>query len=108
MIFIVSRYLIPKGYRGITVFPFIVVRSQTDRDDRVTINHERIHVRQQLELLIIPFFIWYGIEYLVRLLYYRNSGKAYRNIVFEREAYTAERDIDYLRKRKIWQFLRFY
>ena len=70
-------------------------------------NHERIHVRQQLEMLILFFFIWYLIEYLVRLLQYKNSYRAYNKISFEREAYRNEKDPDYLRKRKLWSFLKY-
>ena len=51
MLIIVSKYLIPKGYRGLTIFPFVVVRSKNDLQDKVLLNHEKIHIRQQLELL---------------------------------------------------------
>ncbi|MEX0995648.1 MAG: hypothetical protein WDZ45_01210 [Flavobacteriaceae bacterium] len=68
-------------------------------------NHERIHLRQQLELLILPFYLWYGLEFLLRLLYFRNRYKAYRNISFEREAYSNEADLYYLKRRKFWAFI---
>ena len=51
MIVVVAKYLIPKGYRALTVFPLILLSDKSDRSDRVLINHERIHIRQQLELL---------------------------------------------------------
>ena len=107
MFLIVSKYLIPKGYRGMTVFPFVILRERKDADLPVLMNHERIHIRQQLELLIVPFFIWYFLEYLIRLLQYRDRFLAYRNICFEREAYANEGDLDYLKKRKILAFLKF-
>ena len=69
------------------------------------INHERIHLRQQLELLIIPFYIMYVVEFLIRLLQYRTWKKAYRNISFERECYLNETDLDYLKTRKLWAFV---
>ena len=62
--------------------------------------HERIHTLQQRELLYIGFFVWYLIEWLVRLLQYRNATKAYFNISFEREAYAHESDKDYERHRR--------
>ena len=37
-----------------------------------------------------------------------SHDQAYRNIVFEREAYARESDLDYLKKRSLWQFLNFY
>ena len=42
-----------------------------------------------VSLILIPvilFYVWYVIEYIIRLLLYRNHYRAYRNIVFEREA----------------------
>lgn len=57
--------------------------------------HENIHTLQQRELLFVGFFIWYFVEWLVRLLQYRNAKRAYLNISFEREAYAHECDKDY-------------
>jgi|SRR6218665_51859 len=107
MFLIVSKYLIPKGFRGMTVFPFVILRDRKDAALLVLMNHERIHIRQQIELLVLPFFVWYGIEYLIRLLQYRNRDLAYRNISFEREAYRKETDANYLKKRKLWGFFTF-
>lgn len=107
MFLIVSKYFIPKGYRGLTVFPFVFLRARTDRDFAVLVNHEKIHLRQQLELLVLPFFSWYFMEYLFRLVQYGNHSKAYRNICFEREAYQNEKDLDYLKKRPFWKFLNY-
>lgn len=107
MFIIVFKYLLPKGYRGITLFPFIFLLQKEDKRNSVLVNHERIHIRQQLELLIIPFFICYGIEFLVKLIQYKNRAEAYRNISFEREAYANEKDLDYLKKRSFWSFFKF-
>jgi len=93
--------------RGIALFPFILAQNHEDLKDYKFINHERIHLRQQLELLIIPFFVWYILEYLI-LRMTMNHKNAYRNIVFEREAYTAESDLKYLTKRRPWQFMKYY
>ena len=67
-------------------------------------NHEKIHLRQQAEMLIIPFFIWYFLEYLVRFLQYKNAEKAYLNISFEREAYANEANLNYLKNRSFFQY----
>ncbi len=107
MFLIVNRYLIPQGYRGITIFPFVFVKYSLDKENLIFLNHERIHLRQQLELLIIPFFIWYFLEFLVRMCQYRNFDLAYRNISFEREAYTNEKNIFYLKQRFFWAFLKY-
>ena len=63
---IVCKYLVPNGYAAITIFPFVFYKYKryiTPSTD----NHEKIHLKQQKEMLVIPFFIWYGLEYLVRL-----------------------------------------
>lgn len=70
-------------------------------------NHERIHLRQQLELLIILFYLWYMIEFIYRFVQFGNRYKAYRNISFEREAYSKENDLDYLKSRSFLSFIKF-
>ena len=62
------------------------------------IRHETIHWHQQMEMLIIPFYLWYFIEWIVRL--FTNTSNAYTSISFEREANVNERNKDYLNRRK--------
>ncbi len=107
MFLIVAKYLIPKGYRGMAVYPFVLVKYDFDKVNRIFVNHEKIHLKQQLELLIIPFFIWYFFEFLIRLIQYKNTALAYRNISFEREAYAKETDFNYLKNRSFFQFLNY-
>lgn len=107
MIVLVFKYLLPKGYRGISLFPFIIFSDRNSKNNLVLMNHEKIHIRQQLELLIIFFYIWYVIEFLMRYSQYKNWNLAYRNISFEREAYTNEKDLNYLKKRSFWEFYNF-
>ncbi len=104
MLIIVSKYLIPKGFSGFTFFPFVFLKKKEDKMNRVLLNHERIHIRQQFELLILPFFVWYFLEYFFRLMQYRNSKKAYYNISFEREAYSNDNDSNYLLNRRLYSF----
>ena len=107
MFLIVTKYLIPKGYRGLAVFPFVFVKYRLDAQKPSFVNHEKIHLRQQLELLVLPFFVWYFVEFLVRLIQFKNTDLAYRNISFEREAYANEKDLNYLQKRSFWKFLKY-
>ena len=102
-----NRFLVPKGYRAITLYPFIFVRNDSDKYDKELINHERIHLRQQKELLILFFYIWYFLDFVIKYLRYRNWDKAYRNIIFEKEAYNNENDLNYLKKRKRYAFITF-
>ena len=106
MIFI-SKYLVPKGYLGLTIFPFVFLKSKALKADVVLVNHEKIHLRQQLELLILPFYVLYVFEFLMRFIHYKKWHVAYRNISFEREAYANEKHLDYLKQRPFWRFLKY-
>ena len=94
------------NYIAITIWPFIIINKKY-KGDKVLINHEKIHIKQQIELLWLPFFIWYFIEFLVRYLQYKNWNKAYLNISFEREAHDKECDLNYLKTRKWFSFLKY-
>ncbi|WP_027125835.1 hypothetical protein [Gelidibacter mesophilus] len=104
---LVSKYIIPNGFIGITLFPFIFVKHAQLKHNKVLVNHERIHLKQQLELLILPFFMWYWVEFLFRYLHYKDWHQAYRNISFERECYQNEQHLEYLKNRKFWSFLKY-
>ena len=107
MIILVNRFLLRKNILGITLWPFVILKHKKLLKDEVLLNHEGIHLRQQLELLVIPFFIWYTLEFIIRLSVYKNRSFAYRNISFEREAYKNEKDLRYLDGRSFWRFLKF-
>ena len=98
MFIIVNRFLVRRGFNSIALWPFIVLAHKNLKKDAILLNHERIHLRQQLELLIIPFYIWYAIEFLVRWMQYKKRFLAYKNISFEREAYANEGDFEYLKR----------
>lgn len=108
MIRIVSKYLVPKGYKGLTVFPFVFLKQHEHGLDVVLLNHEKIHLRQQRELLVLPFFVWYGLEFLWHFLRQRDVKRAYYSISFEREAYANEKDLHYLKQRPFWKFLKYF
>lgn len=91
---------------GMALFPFILVK-QKGRNP-VLLNHERIHLRQQLELGILLFYILYLLEYVIRFIRYGNHSKAYFNLSFEREAFENEHNPDYLRERNWFASFRFY
>lgn len=100
---IIYNNIIPfKGYLAINLFEFLFVRKELkDKLNSIVINHEAIHSEQMKELLYIPFYIIYLLEWLYKVLFkYPFSKKAYRDISFEKEAYTYEEDFGYLRRRK--------
>jgi len=107
-VILISKYIVPKGYTGIAIFPFMFLKKKYMKENVFLINHEKIHLRQQIELLVIPFFVIYIIEFLIRLIQYRDWNIAYMNISFEREAYDKEKDLDYLKSRSFWYFLKYY
>jgi len=107
MIVLVNRFLLRKGFNGIALWPFVILRKKELREDVRMLNHERIHLRQQAELLVVFFYVWYIVEFLIRWFQYKNRHAAYRNISFEREAYAHEKDLNYLKKRSLWGFLIF-
>ncbi len=104
---LVFKHFFYKNYVGLSLWPFIILKENSLKTDEVLINHERIHLKQQQELLILPFYILYISEWLFRTVLYLNSYRAYQNISFEREAYANENDMQYLSKRKIFGFLQY-
>lgn len=90
----IAEFILRMKVGAIAIFPFILV-PHSARMDATLLNHEKIHLRQQLELLIIPFYIWYVIAFF---------RKGYLNISFEKEAYMNEKNQDYLKTRKPYSF----
>ena len=90
-----------------TIYPFVFLKRKELKQNLVLMNHEKIHLRQQIELLVIPFYLFYVLEFLIRLVQYKNWNKAYRNISFEREAYQNEFNLNYLTQRPFWSFLKY-
>lgn len=100
---IIRNKIIPfEGFKAINLFGILFVRENANIDDR-TINHEEIHTAQMKEMLYIFFYLWYLIEWLIRLF---GKGNAYRKISFEKEAYNNENDETYLTKRKHYNWLK--
>ena len=90
---IIRNKFIPfPGYKAINLFGVLFVRGNAKVDEK-TIRHESIHTAQMQEMLYIFFYLWYVVEWVVRLFM---KGNAYRSISFEREAYENEKDVDYL------------
>ena len=90
------------------LWPFIILKSIDLKEDIEIINHEKIHLAQQKECLILPFYLIYFSEYLFHRFSGKNHDHAYRSISYEIEAYHFEKDLGYLNKRKKWQNFRNY
>lgn len=102
---VIYNNVIPfNGYKAINLFGVLFVRNGCMMSE-VDLNHERIHTAQMKEMLYVFFYIWYFIEWIVRLF---GKGNAYKNLSFEKEAYTHEENLDYLKWRekfKWWKYL---
>ncbi len=81
-----------------------VLFSKVPCDDSI-LRHEAIHTAQMRELAYIGFYLWYVIEWLVRLIQCRHYYRAYQHIAFEREAYAHQHDPTYLPSRHHYAFL---
>ena len=112
---IVYNKIIPfSGYKAINLFGILFVRSGCTMDDE-DINHESIHTAQMEDFVFgcswlrligaIFFYLWYVIEFLIRLIQYQDWHSAYRNISFEREAFANEDNLEYLDSRKGYAFV---
>lgn len=100
-----SRIIPFGGYLAVNLFGVLFVRKgNIDKVKPNVINHESIHTAQMREMLYVFFYIWYGIEWFVRLF---QHGDEYRSISFEREAYDNEHDADYLSKRKHFAWFKY-
>jgi hypothetical protein len=89
---------------GITLWPFIFIRKEYA--DEQTINHEKIHIRQQAELLVIPFYVLYFIFWMRGVLV-NSIRDPYMSIPFEKEAYANDDNPNYLKERKFWSWTRY-
>ena len=110
----------------ITVGPFVLSKRAEEKITQEVRNHECTHARQWVEMAVVSgaliwwlvllsglsawwmalsplaFYLWYGIEWIVRSLIYSVAGpggerkSAYRMVSFEQEAYGNEADPNYL------------
>lgn len=91
---LIKNKYIPFGkYKAVALYPFIFYKKDINLID---VNHEKIHLKQQLELLILPFYILYAIFHLIY---------GYDKNPFEKEAYKYQSDLNYCRNRKFWAWL---
>ena len=104
---IYNKLLPFKGYVAINLFGIIFARKEFKPISERTLNHELIHTAQIKELLYIFFYLWYAIEWIVRLIQYRDRLSAYYNISFEREAYSNQNNLGYLKCRKKYRNLKY-
>ena len=100
-----------KTYSGITLFPFIILKYKekdlSEKDYKTLLNHEKIHLIQQMETLIVFFYVLYLVFYLKNRFSGMKHFQAYQNIPFEKESYFYETDFRYLKRRKLFSWRKF-
>lgn len=103
----------------ITIGPFVLSKLSESEMPQYVRNHECTHSRQWIETTVASgfllflfialvginawwmvlsafvFYLWYGVEWLVRLCLLKDGKKAYRAVSFEQEAYANERNMNY-------------
>lgn len=117
---VIKNKIIPfKGFKAITLWPFIFTREDLSEAD---MRHERIHGEQQEETLVLPYYPLYLVFWLVEIIRCacdRKRGyhpfikrpvwkRAYRSIPFEQEAYGNQHIKDYLDKRKRYCWFKYF
>ena len=74
---VIYNRIIPfRGFKCINLFGILFVREGCVMT-RTDFNHESIHTAQMKELLYLPFYLLYVLEWLYRLMQLRDSRKAY-------------------------------
>lgn len=124
-----NRFIPFGNFKAINIFGIMFVKKNARIDD-TTIRHEKIHTEQIKEVtmlvtlpmiligllvswwLAIPlwigsYYILYGLEFLIKLFWYRVFKDAYRNIGHEREAHFHQSEIDYLEYRNGLQWMKY-
>lgn len=116
-----AKALLFEGYSTIAIGWFVF--SKLDKLTNRTKIHETIHALQWTEVTSVAFvllacfswiispylvflspivyYVWYVIEWLIRLPF----GNAYRNIMFEKEAFDNDHNERYLLERELFAWL---
>ena len=99
-------WILPEDTTGITLAPFGIYLKESSFNDESTRNHEKIHWKQQIEMLVLFFYIWYLIEWGIRIIT-QGFKQAYYHISFEQEAYSNEDDENFLKTRKHYFWIKY-
>ena len=103
-----NKFIPFKGYKYINLFGIIFTRDKSKITD-VEYNHEKIHLKQMQEMLWVPFYLWYGIEYLIIKLFRLKDeqGEQYHDVSFEEEAHNNDANLNYCNERKHYAWFKY-
>lgn len=110
-----NNILPPKGYKAITLGPYIFVKKGTVLSGQ-EVNHESIHWEQYKETFIIGFFFVYVLEFILKFISpsltvaEKHQGRSYwkrvyRSLSMERESYDNQANPLYIKNRKHFAWL---
>ena len=128
---IYSKHIPRKGFTAMTIWPYIIVRS--DRKEKFTAKierHETTHALQQIEMLVVGVVLavallccgygWYSLipiplffelylaEWLIKIPFCRfDTDRAYMSISTEQEAYEHQDEFGYNNVRKHYAFIKY-
>jgi hypothetical protein len=86
--------------RAAALWPFLIVRDQTEYKRPWLVNHERIHLAQNRDLLVLGSDILYLGEYFyARVILGKSKAECYYWLSAEQEAYLNQHDLGYLTRR---------
>ena len=117
-----SKWLPFGNYYAITIFNNLIRRDKYKNRpiSKITYNHESIHLQQELDFVFgceklyvlggCIFYILYFLEWLVKLIisiFTLGKVKAYRSISFEQEAYDNQNNLNYLKNRKRFNWIKY-
>lgn len=126
---VIKNKFIPFGvYTTMNLFGIIITK--TKLNDKI-INHERIHTMQMLEVAIVvaciisalivfadisawwlliscpTYYIWYVIEYMWIRIMHDKQVCAYKDVSFEEEAHANDDNLDYIKNRKLFTWIKY-
>lgn len=130
----VAKVFLFPSYKAITLVYNSFFKHKVEECKPDDINHERIHQIQQIECSIVGlvlgiilwlsfsisfwwvvaltfgfFYLWYIIEYLIIRFFakWNKQSERYHDVSFEEEAHNNDHDLEYIRKRKHYSWVKY-
>lgn len=130
----VAKVFLFPSYKAITLVYNSFFKHKVEECKPDDINHERIHQVQQIECSIVGlvlgiilwlsfgisfwwvvaltfgfFYLWYAIEYLIIMFFakWNKQSERYHDVSFEEEAHNNDHDLEYIRNRKHYSWVRY-
>lgn len=79
MVIRLHKKLLGQNFYAINLFGLIIAFDDLSVEE---LPHELIHTAQARELLYIPFYIWYILEWAILFIRYKDKMKAYKGRLY--------------------------